>query len=122
MDHLFAQSDLSEYARLVQQEEEVTEANKALRDKFFKAAEEAKAKGIDVDTATEPGNLRIVVKLDDKNNTSWKGVVEDIKEKNCVFTNGGGKIVQLNGHLDAIVEKRTKPAPNNRIDVKPNIR
>jgi hypothetical protein len=119
--HLFAQSDLSEYARLAQQGEETTKQLKELKDKFLKAAEEAKAKGVKVADVTEPGALRIVVSLGDKNNTSWKSVVGSIEEKNCVFTNGGGKIVQLNSVLKDLTEKHTSPSPNNRVEVKPNI-
>lgn len=123
------QVELARYSALELQKEKIEAESASLHRRFIEAGKEAVAAG-KVDAKgyaivdQEPGSLRVVVRIGDKvANVDWKEVQTVIREKNCTFVNGGGKVRGLNEILDDIVEKargKTRPE-NNSATVKPNI-
>jgi hypothetical protein len=94
----------------------VVAATKAL-ELGVEVVEEGKSKKPNLDSVTEPGVFQTVVAFGTTDSPSWKGVVDEIKKKSCVYMNGGPEPVKLNSVLASIINGQTTTTNNVRVKV-----
>lgn len=98
-------------------EKRILEAAKKAEELGVPVKEEGKSKYPDLDPVTEPGAFRATARFGTSDTTSWKGVVAAIKAKNCVYTNGDGKLHPLNSVLSSIEAGQTETRTTSGVTV-----
>ena len=118
----FTQAELTEYARIDQQLEDLEARKEVLRASLL--AKQVVCEASKINPTTEEGSLRIEVKLGTKKGSvQWKEVIAVVESKNATYVNGGGKMVPLNKLLPELEEKLVgAESRNDRVKVKPNIK
>ena len=117
----FTQAELTEYARITQQLEQLEERKEVLRASLL--AKQQVCEASKINPTTEEGSLRVKVSLGTKKGSvQWKEVIAVVESKNATYVNGGGKMVPLNGLLkDLKVKHVADESRNDRIKVEANL-
>ena len=120
-----------EYAALEERLKGTAEKRAALEAKFVAAATKAKdelkvkveavgqkSQRPDLSGVTERGVFTVEVTYTSTDSTSWKPVVEAIKDKNCTYRNDDGKDHPLNMVLPSIIAGKTNTRESVGVKVK----
>jgi len=95
-----------------------TKAKDVLKVKVYPVGQ--KSQRPDLSGVTEPGVFKVEVTYTSTDSTSWKPVVEAIKDKNCTYTNGDGKPHPLNMVLPSIIAGKTNTRESSSVKVTVN--
>lgn len=117
-----------EFVKIATEEAEIAEKRKALEAKFVAAAEKAVKLGVkvvekgksklpDLKPVTEIGPFAVEVAHGTNDSTAWKQVVMAIKEKECLYMNGGGNLYPLNSILTQMIAAQTETKDSTRVKV-----
>jgi hypothetical protein len=122
-----------EYVALEERLKGTNERRSALETRFIAMATQAKdvlkvkvnpvgekSQRPDLSGVTEPGVFKVEVTYTSTDSTSWKPVVEAIKDKNCTYKNGDGKDHPLNMVLPSIISGKTNTRESSKVKVSVN--